>query len=97
MEGWALFCVLAVIILLIIVLALLFKRDQEDEDVPPSSYDYYTPAPAPAPAVKREPAKPAADEQSYYQFSGPSRRQCAFCGCENETGTAQCQVCGKSL
>lgn len=95
-EGWALFFILAVILLLVILLINLLKKDRTEDEVPPLSYDYSsapTPAP-PAPAVK--PAK-RADEQSYYQFTGPSLRQCAFCGGENEPSATRCQICGKSL
>ncbi len=96
MEGWALFCILAVILLLVILLVYLLKQDPDDATPPPSGG--YTPVPAPVPPEpKRAPTKAAADEQSYYQFSSSALRQCPFCGCENETGAAQCQVCGKSL
>ena len=96
MEGWALFCILAVILLLVILLVYLLKQDPDDATPPMSGG--YTPASVPVtPEKKRAPAKPTADEQSYYQFSSPALRQCAFCGCENETGAKQCQVCGKSL
>lgn len=97
MEGWALFFILAVILLLVILLVNLLKQDSDDATPPVSGG--YTPASVSPPPVttKRAPAKPTADEQSYYQFSSPALRQCAFCGCENETGAAQCQVCGKSL
>ncbi len=97
MEGWALFCILAVILLLVILLVYLLKQDPDDATPPMSGGYTAASVPVTSEIKKRVPAKSAADEQSYYQFSGPALRQCAFCGCENETGTAQCQVCGKSL
>ncbi len=95
MGGLALFCILAVILLLVILLVVLLKQNRDDGMMPPP-YDYTTPAPAPAPP-ETKPAPAKVDEQSYYQFSGSPMRQCAFCGCENETGATKCQVCGNSL
>ena len=86
----AIFCLVA-------FLVNVSSRSDSDSDVKASTSTAGTMY-STMPSLANKPKSAAkADEQSYYQFFSPTPVACAFCGCENETGLASCQVCGKSL
>ena len=97
MEFWELIFVLAAIIGIV---AWLVKYNNESgsgsSTSTSSSPTMRSTMSTSATTFKSKPTQ-RADEQCYYQYAVPTPAPCAFCGCENATGSATCQVCGKSL
>lgn len=101
-EILALICILGAIILLVIGLVRVLSPDEDTSSPADSGSASAYRAPSLSTSVGRGAdtsarRRASANEQSYYQFTAPTPASCPFCGCENEAGSASCQVCGKPL